>query len=99
MLPKWIRYPAAENESARILHRAVGSMSLIRLIESRRLYAREWKIVWWTLGMTVAVFLITDGKTTSEHPLLHLLIGAALGLFLGSIFSRHLKANASTTVK
>jgi len=68
-------------------------MSLIRLTESRKIYAREWKIVWWTLGMTLAVFLITDGKATSEHPAQHLLIGASLGLLLGFLFSRKLKAN------
>ena len=64
--------------------------SLNRLIEARKTYAKQWKILWWTLGMTVGVFLITDGKTTSEHPVLHLLIGAALGLLLGFIFSRKL---------
>ena len=40
--------------------------------------------------MTVGVFLITDGKSTSQHPVLHLLIGAALGLLLGFLFSRNL---------
>jgi hypothetical protein len=58
-------------------------MSLIRLIESRKIYARQWKIVWWTLGMTVGVYLIADGKSQSEHPLDHALIGAALGLLVG----------------
>jgi ElaB/YqjD/DUF883 family membrane-anchored ribosome-binding protein len=43
------------------------------------------------LGMAFAVFLITDGKVASEHPLQHLLIGAALGVVLGFLFSRNLK--------
>ena len=66
---------------------------LARFWESRKRYAKEWKIVWWTLGMAVGVYLITDGKSISEHPLQHLLIGAALGLVLGFLFSRNLKAN------
>ncbi len=65
---------------------------LTRLLESRKRYAKEWKIVGWTLGMAFAVFLITDGKTTSEHPFQHLLIGAALGFVLGFLFSRNQKA-------
>jgi hypothetical protein len=68
---------------------------LTRFLESRKRYAKEWKIVIWTLGMALAVFLITDGKTTSEHPLRHLLIGAALGLALGFLFSRNLKAKSA----
>jgi ElaB/YqjD/DUF883 family membrane-anchored ribosome-binding protein len=68
---------------------------LARFLESRKRYAKEWKIVSWTLGMALAVFLITDGKTTSEHPLQHLLIGAALGLALGFLFSRNLKAKSA----
>jgi ElaB/YqjD/DUF883 family membrane-anchored ribosome-binding protein len=68
---------------------------LTRLSESRKRYAKEWKIVSWTLGMTLAVFLITGGKATSEHPLQHLLIGAALGLVLGFLFSRNLKAKSA----
>ncbi len=64
---------------------------LTRFVEWRQRYAREWKVVEWTLGMAFAVFLITDGKTTSEHPLQHLLIGAALGFVLSLLFSRNLK--------
>jgi hypothetical protein len=65
------------------------------LLDSRKRYARQWKIFWWTLGMTVGVYLITDGKSQSEHPLEHALIGAALGLALGYLFSRNLKAKSS----
>jgi hypothetical protein len=57
------------------------------------MYARQWKIVWWMLGMTVGVYLITDGKSQSEHPLEHALIGAALGLLIGFIVSRKMKVN------
>jgi ElaB/YqjD/DUF883 family membrane-anchored ribosome-binding protein len=64
---------------------------LDRLLESRKRYIKEWKILGWTLGMAFAVFLITDGKVASEHPLQHLAIGAALGLVLGFVFSRNLK--------
>ena len=52
------------------------------------------KIVGWTLGMTVGVFLITDGKGGSDHPWQHALIGAAIGLILGIIFSRKLGTKA-----
>jgi hypothetical protein len=45
--------------------------------------------------MTVGVYLITDGKSQSERPLEHALIGAALGLALGYLFSRNLKAKSS----
>ena len=51
--------------------------------------AKQWKVVWWTLGMAFAVPLITDGKAISEHPVLHLLMGAALGLLLSFSFSRN----------
>jgi hypothetical protein len=53
------------------------------------------KIVGWTVGMTVGVYLITDGKTQSDHPWQHALIGAAIGLILGIIFSRKLGKNAA----
>ena len=45
--------------------------------------------------MALAVFLITDGKTDSAHPLEHLLIGAALGLVLGYLFSRNTQTKSS----
>jgi len=64
---------------------------LSRILESRKRYTKEWKILSWTLGMAFAVFLMTDGKVASEHPLQHLLIGAALGFVLGLLFSRNLK--------
>jgi len=66
-------------------------MSLIQLLESRKRFAKEWKIVGWTVGMMFGIYLITDGKTISEHPFQHLLIGAALGLVLGYLFSRRLR--------
>ena len=66
---------------------------LDRILESRKRYAKQWRIVWWTLGMTVGVFLITDGKSLSEHPLEHALIGAALGLLVGFFVSRKMKVN------
>ena len=53
------------------------------------------KIVGWTFGMTVGVYLITDGKTQSDRPWQHALTGAVIGLFLGIIFSRKLGANAA----
>jgi ABC-type nitrate/sulfonate/bicarbonate transport system permease component len=68
---------------------------LTRLSESRKRYAKEWKIVSWTLGMALAVFLITDGKTTSKHALRHLLIGAALGFVLGLLFTWNPKAKSA----
>ena len=46
--------------------------------------------------MTIGVYLITDGKTISEHPLRHLLIGAALGLLFGYLFSGNFQAKTST---
>jgi hypothetical protein len=53
------------------------------------------KIVGWTLGMTLGVYLITDGKGgPSDHPWQHALIGAAIGLILGIIFSRKVGTNA-----
>jgi hypothetical protein len=69
---------------------------LSNLLNSRRKYSKEWKIIAWTLGMTIGVYLITDGKTISEHPLQHLLVGAALGLLLGYLFSRNLQPKSST---
>ncbi|HSY30615.1 MAG TPA: DUF883 C-terminal domain-containing protein [Verrucomicrobiae bacterium] len=69
---------------------------LSNLLNSRRKYSKEWKIVAWTLGMAIGVYLITDGKTISEHPLQHLVIGAALGLVLGYLFSRNLQPKSST---
>jgi len=53
------------------------------------------KIVGWTIGMTVGVFLITDGKAQSDHPWQHALIGAAIGLILGIFFSRKLGIKAT----
>ena len=64
---------------------------LTRIVQWRQRHAREWKVIEWTVGMAFAVFLITDGKVTSEHPLQHLLIGAALGFVLSLLFSRNLK--------
>jgi len=69
---------------------------LSNLINSGRRFSKEWKIVAWTLGMTIGVYLITDSKSISEHPLQHLLIGAALGLLLGYLFSRNLQPKNST---
>jgi hypothetical protein len=63
-----------------------------RIVEWRTRYAKQWRIVDWTLGMAFAAFLIFDGKTISEHLLQHLLIGAALGFVLGFLFSRNQKA-------
>jgi hypothetical protein len=59
--------------------------------------AKIFKIVAWTLGMTVGVHLITDGKTISEHPFKHALIGASIGLVLGFLFARNLKRSNSNT--
>jgi hypothetical protein len=69
---------------------------LSNLLNSRRKFSKEWKIVAWTVGMTIGVYLITDGKTISEHPLRHLLIGAALGLLFGYLFSGNFQAKTST---
>jgi len=69
---------------------------LSNLLNSRTKYSKQWKIVAWTLGITVGVYLITDGKTIFEHPLQHLLIGAALGLLVGYLFSRNLQPKNST---
>jgi hypothetical protein len=54
------------------------------------------KIVGWTLGMTVGVYLITDGKSESQHPLEHALIGASIGLVLGFFFAASLKTSNTT---
>jgi hypothetical protein len=69
---------------------------LTRIVEWKTRYPKEWKIVRWTWGMAVAVFLITYGKAISEHPLQHLLIGAALGFVLGLLFSRNQKARSDS---
>jgi hypothetical protein len=69
---------------------------LTRLTDSRRRYAKEWKITVWTLGIAFAVYLVTDGKTTSAHPIQHLLLGAVLGLVLGYFFSRNVKGRGSS---
>jgi hypothetical protein len=53
--------------------------------------AKVFKIVAWTLGMAVGVYLITDGKSGSQHPIEHTLIGASIGLVLGISFARNLK--------
>jgi len=45
--------------------------------------------------MAFAVFLMTDGKAISEHPLQHLLIGGALGFVLSLLFSRNLRRKSS----
>ena len=68
---------------------------LSRIVEWRQRNAREWKVVNWTLGMAFAVFLMTDGKAISEHPLQHLLIGGALGFVLSLLFSRNLRRKSS----
>jgi hypothetical protein len=44
------------------------------------------KIVGWTVGMTLGVYTITDGKGITEHALEHALIGAMIGLVLGMSF-------------
>jgi hypothetical protein len=59
--------------------------------------AKTFKIVAWTLGTGLGVYLITDGKTMSEHPLAHALIGASVGLVLGFLFARNLKTNKPNT--
>jgi hypothetical protein len=41
--------------------------------------------------MALGVYLITDGKSISEHPLEHALIGASIGLVLGFHFACNLK--------
>jgi hypothetical protein len=53
--------------------------------------AKIFKIAVWTLGVTVGVYLITDSKSISEHPLEHALIGASIGLVLGYLFAWNLK--------
>ena len=59
--------------------------------------AKVIKIVEWTLGMTVSVHLIWDGKSSSASPYdqeQHAMIGAAIGLILGIIFSQKLGTKA-----
>jgi inner membrane protein involved in colicin E2 resistance len=70
--------------------------ALNRIVEWRTRRAKEWKILDWTLGMAFAAFLVFDGKGISEHLLQHLLIGAALGLVLGFLFSRNQNAKGRT---
>lgn len=59
--------------------------------------AKMFKIAAWTLGMAVGVYLITDGKSISEHPLEHALIGAGIGLHLGFLFALNLKPRKANT--
>jgi hypothetical protein len=47
--------------------------------------------------MAVGVYLITDGKSISGHPLEHALIGASIGLVLGFLFARNLKPSKANT--
>ena len=58
--------------------------------------AKSFKIVAWTLGMAAGVYLITDGKSGSQHPLEHILIGASIGLILGILFAWNLKRRGTT---
>jgi hypothetical protein len=53
-------------------------------------YRQITKIIGWTGGMALAVFMIMDGKVES-HPWEHALIGAGIGLILGIIFALRLK--------
>jgi hypothetical protein len=41
--------------------------------------------------MAVAAILIFDGKTVSNHWLVHLIIGAVVGFLMGCAFSRNHK--------
>jgi len=59
------------------------------------LTAKIIKIVGWTLGMTLGVHLIFDGKVASAYEKEHALIGATIGLILGIIFSRKLGTKAA----
>jgi|HubBroStandDraft_2_1064218.scaffolds.fasta_scaffold23315_4 hypothetical protein len=54
--------------------------------------AKLLKILGWTLGMAAGIYLIMDGKSRSQHSQEHLLIGAGIGLALGLIFARNIKA-------
>jgi hypothetical protein len=54
-------------------------------------YRQITKIIGWTGGMALAVFMIMDGKVESKHPWEHALIGAGIGLILGIIFALRLK--------
>ena len=65
------------------------------LRSQKRMKAKLIKIIGWTVGVVVGVFLIVDGKMETFHPLRHALIGAAIGLVLGLIFSRKTKATAA----
>jgi hypothetical protein len=55
--------------------------------------AKGWKVLGWTLGMALVVWLITNGKGDYRDPVEHILIGAALGLALGFLFTRNWKMN------
>ena len=57
------------------------------------------KVVAWTAGMTVAVYLIFDGKGETPDAGKHALLGAALGFVLGALFvwqQRGVKGRAMT---
>jgi hypothetical protein len=53
------------------------------------------KIVGWRLGMTVGVYLITDGKVQSNYPWQHALTDEVIGLVLGGIFAWKLGTNVA----
>jgi hypothetical protein len=54
---------------------------------------RRWKIVCWALVGAVAAYLMFDGKTRSTKWPFHLLLGAAVGWFLGFLFSPSLPSS------
>ena len=66
---------------------------LTRILASR--YAKQWRIVDWTLGMSFAAFLIFRWQGYFRTPFAALLIGAALGFVLGFLFSRNPKARSA----
>ena len=89
----WLRVSRAM--LLRNVHHASLSSRLDALRSQKRMKAKLIKIIGWTVGVAVGVFLIVDGKMETFHPLRHALIGAAIGLVLGLIFSRKTKATSA----
>lgn len=64
-----------------------------RLPAEKKGYAKAWKIVSWTFGMALVFWLVVNGKGDHENQIEHLLMGAAVGLVLGVLFTRNWKMN------
>jgi acid phosphatase family membrane protein YuiD len=57
--------------------------------------ARILTILFWTLFMSGAAFLIIDGKGATDHVMADIIAGAGIGVVLGYLFSRKLKSKVA----